>query len=126
MSAPISALLGGVEVTVTKVDGSTEVVKVRQLPIKDLPRYLVVYEDESGTIGLFCGRGEAWVSDLDPASAELIIQEGEKLNLDFLARHVTRKIARREKLAPGMTDKIIQMAVSALQKPAPDSPAPQV
>jgi hypothetical protein len=50
------ALAGGVEVTVTKRDKSTEQVKVRQLPVLEMRGYAKVVDDEAAMVELFCDR----------------------------------------------------------------------
>ena len=110
----ITTLLGGQEINVTHLDGTTETVKVRQLPIKDMPRYMACFEDEEKTVELFCAKPSGWAETLTRESFEEIITTGEALNLDFLERHAKRSQARREKVMPGLTEKIMSAAMSRL------------
>src|SRR3954463_9053153 len=62
----LSTLLGGVDYSATKLDGSTETVRIRQLPIKQFPTYLTVLEDEPKMVELLCDKPEGWSDSLTP------------------------------------------------------------
>ncbi|MGI9171915.1 MAG: hypothetical protein ACR2F0_01215 [Chthoniobacterales bacterium] len=47
---------GGVVITVVKTDGSQEQIKVRQLPIGDLPEYAQLHGDERALVELLAGK----------------------------------------------------------------------
>ncbi|MCL5099271.1 MAG: hypothetical protein M1608_17400 [Candidatus Omnitrophica bacterium] len=114
---PTTTLLGGQEIEVTHLDGTSEVVKVRQLPIKDLPRYQAVFEDEAKTVELFCENPAGWSDSLAADSFLKILELGEKLNLDFLAQYAARSKARRERIMPGLMDKILDQALRSTNSP---------
>jgi len=107
-------LLGGQEINVTHLDDSIETVKVRQLTIKDMPRYMACFEDVEKAAELFCAKPSGWAETLTRESFMEVITAGEALNLDFLEWHAKRSQARREKVMPGLTEKIMNAAMSRL------------
>lgn len=117
--APIETLLGGSELTVTHLGGITEMVRVRQLPIRDYPRLLDLALDEPRKVELLCDRPEGWADRLTLESAEAVIEEGDRLNADFFGRWFRRRIALQERLMPGA----LAAAVASRTEPAP-SPTP--
>lgn len=108
----LATLLGGTELEVAKLNGERELVKVRQLPVRDLPKYLACHQNEAATVELFCERDANWVDTLALASFEAILAEGEKLNLDFLSRYAARQLARNERLLPGFQQKLMNELLS--------------
>jgi len=122
-STSLNIVFGGVEISVAHLDETTETVKVRQLPIKDMPRYMACFEDEEKTVELFCAQSPGWASALSRESFEEILTKGEELNLDFLERHAARSQKRREKIMPGMAEKIMQAALSRLPNGSASSPS---
>jgi hypothetical protein len=110
----IQTLLGGQEINVTHLDGTVEAVKVRQLPVKDMPRYMAVFEDVEKSAELFCAKPAGWAETITRESFKEIITVGEGLNLDFLEWHATGAQRRREKVMPGFTEKIMSAAISRL------------
>lgn len=69
--------------SLTTLPGGGETVKVRQLPLCQLPNYMACVEDDPATIELFRAKPKGWANELTRESAEQIITTGEKLNLDF-------------------------------------------
>jgi hypothetical protein len=96
-------LAGGADVELS--GGGT--VFVRLLPIRDLPKYLACFEDEAASVELFCGKEKGWADTLTTKSFEDILAAGERLNLDPLARYAARVQTRREKLMPGLTERVM-------------------
>lgn len=119
----LATLLGGVEIEVEFLDGTKETVKVRQLPVKDLGRYLSVLDDEYKTAALFCDKPADWVDRLTNGSFEAVIDQGEELNLDFLSRYVDRRNKRLSGVMGGMQDKIIKEITSQYVSGRQDSPS---
>jgi hypothetical protein len=126
MDKSMDTLLGGRDVTVTRLDGSTQSVRVRQLPISELGKYFVVAEDEGATIELICSQPRGWSATLTPDSFEAALVAAEELNLDPLSRYAARVAARREKLMPGVTEKLLEMMATQSASSAPGSPSKQV
>lgn len=117
----LSTLLGGVEIYVTHSDGSTKAVKVLQLPIKSYNDYLRVLDDELAMADVLCGKEKGWSETLTLLSLEDVIETGEKLNADFFARWLRRRLARQEMLVPGLTQSAIAKA-SELTTSLPSAP----
>lgn len=94
--------------TVTKLDGSTETVFVRVLPVRDFPRLLGSLEDEPAMAEVFCDQPSGWAGQLNLESLEAVVLKGEKLNEDFFSRWAQRRLARQERIMPGITDRLVQ------------------
>jgi hypothetical protein len=134
MESKFTTLMGGKEITVTRRDGSAESVWVRQLPIEDYPKLLLLLDDELGQVELYClvavgglrSAGEAqaggsrpaeqeqnwaavpagWAKTLRPESHELVINTAEGLNRDFFSRWMRRRMGRLELVRPGLADQV--------------------
>lgn len=107
---------GGTDLEVTLLDGSTETVKVRQLPIKSMESYLHSFADESKVVGLFTDKSEEWAAQLTPASHTAIMEKGEEINRPFFVAWYQRRMARIELLNPGFSKNlsgIVDRAASA-------------
>lgn len=61
----IQTLFGGIGIEVTKRDGTTEKVTVRQLPIRLYERYLSVMDDEATVVELLCGKESAQTEETE-------------------------------------------------------------
>ena len=113
-------LLGGSEFTVTKRDGSTEAVSVRQLAVKDFPKFQTLQDDEVEMCDFVCGKTKGWAEALTNDSHEALVAEIEKVNGDFFSRWLERQLRRQEKVMPGLRDKLMQSLLASrtlLQKP---------
>jgi len=111
-------LMGGITYVATKTDGTSETVTIRQLPIKLFPELLSHLENESAMAELFCARSQGWADTLTPDSFEHIVTEGERLNNDFFLRWVQRRVARQERLLPGITDKVLSSLNGSPKSPS--------
>jgi len=98
------AMVGGVELTVKKIDGTEEKIKVRQVPIRRMAQYAVAIQDEGSLAKLFTEKDDQWIDSLTPESFEQIVEEGERLNSFFFARWIARQNARAEKLLPALQE----------------------
>lgn len=121
MDKQLATLSGGHDIEVTMLDGTKEAVRVRQLAIRLMPKYLAIAEDESATVELFCDKPTGWADKLTPASFEEILRQGEEFNLDPLSCYAERVARRREKLFPGMTERFLAKLESASKSIAPES-----
>jgi len=88
-----NTLLGQKNITVTAVDGTTESVTIRSLPVKFFPELLGAFTDELKKASLYAGKPVGWVENLTPESHELVITEGDSLNADFFGRWLARRKA---------------------------------
>jgi hypothetical protein len=109
-SATTAMLFGGVTLTVETNHGTKESVRVRQVPVREFPKYLEVMEDECRFVEFLCEKPPGWSDSLTPESSEQIVLEGEKVNSDFFSRWVRRRLERQEKLMPGITAQAITAA----------------
>lgn len=136
-------LLGGADVAVIFRDGTSETIKVRQLPIRLFQMYLAAIDQEARQVELYCDKPEKWSDTLTNESFELIIEEGERINRDFFSRWKVRREKRQELLPkrdeaaevrmiellqknnPALLQSIImQAAASNSPTPSPSSPLP--
>lgn len=119
----VTVLLGGKDVYVPKLDGTTEQVKVRQLPIRLFPEYLKKFDDEAATIELLCDKPAGWADGLTLEAFEQMVSLGEELNRDFFVRWVERRKARMETLAPGAQKRLNEVQDEALKSAWQNSPS---
>lgn len=112
-------LMGGKELTITKLDKTTERVLVRQLPVSAMSRYASCVTDETAMVELFCDKPDGWADTLTNESFEEIIDEGERINEFFFARWRDRQRRRAERISPGIQEKIAsQITSQSLQSAA--------
>lgn len=95
-------IAGGVDLEVTRLDGTRETVKVRQIPISKFNEYIRTMGDEAGTIELYTDRKKEWIDTLDTPSAFKILDTGQELNLPFLQAWFRRQ-AKWRKAQDGAT-----------------------
>lgn len=92
----LEILAGGTNIVVTFDDQRPEETAfVRIIKLRQLQQYgqLVIAGDEAGQVGLFAGKDAAWVDALTNASAEKVLEEGQRLNADFFVRWAARQAA---------------------------------
>ena len=119
----MDTLLGGMEHEVTRRDGSTEKVKIRQLPVSLYPAFLAAQDDEPKMVELLCDRPAGWADTIAPEAFEAIVIAGETLNPDFFSRWVQRRLSRQERLIPGITERLAKSAGLPLPIGSPKSPS---
>src|SRR4051794_27597814 len=76
-------ITGGVDLEVTKQDGSKETVKVRQIPISKLQSFVMNLMNEAELIALYCDKTKEWADTLTVESASAIADKGQEFNLPF-------------------------------------------
>ncbi|MHB8520729.1 MAG: hypothetical protein ACYDH9_08215 [Limisphaerales bacterium] len=118
----MTTVLGGEDLTVTLLDGTSKIVRVRQLKVSELPKYALVFEDDAKCIELFCAEQPGWADTLTLESAMALLERGHALNSDFLARIARAKNALREKLLPGYREMLSKLLKSQLPSSAVGSP----
>jgi hypothetical protein len=95
-------IAGGVDLEVTKQDGSKETVKVRQIPISKIDFGTAVGSgDEASAIALYCDKPKEWVDALDLQSLNAVADKGQELNLPFYGAWFRRQVKWRENETPG-------------------------
>ena len=118
MSESFTVLLGGITVGVTKKDGAALDVFVKQLAIKDYPKYLVAQDNESDMVALATDLTPENQAALTIEAHEKLVAKVEELNMDFFSRWVARHLARQERLIPGLSAKRME---AVAKSPLPTS-----
>jgi len=103
---------GGVEIDIEYQDGGKETVKVRQLPIRHMEKYLVCFDDEAKALELFCDKPAGWADTLAPVSHNDLIEKCQELNHPLFEGWYRRRMERTEILSPGVTAKLREMVGS--------------
>lgn len=104
---PLSTLCGGQDLSVTKTDGTQEVVRVIQFGVNLANQYAAIIQtqDEAREIEFLCNRPEGWAATLTPAAQECVLRLGSELNADFFSRWLARRNERAKLLPkPDMTE----------------------
>lgn len=119
---PTETLLGGTDVTVRMLDGTSETVRVRQLPLSLMPKYLDALSAVDQEVRLIClatGKDDAWVDQVHPEDTVNLLEECERINLDFFASWLHRRTQRLKQLTGVMPGAIDPSALpNGLPKPA--------
>lgn len=116
-------LFGASPLEVTLASGDSQQVFVHQLPIRQMPELLAVMDDENRLAELYCQQPQGWSDTLTRESSEAVVIEGERLNGDFFSRWVGRRLARQEKVMPGITEKLAHNAGLPLPTGSPSAPS---
>jgi len=109
----LTTLLGGRQMAAAFRDGTTEVVNVRQLPVRLLPKYLATIDEEAERIELLTDKPAGWADKLTPASHLELLEAGEELNAEDFFAWLRRKVQRQERLAPGSSGELGKAVLSA-------------
>ena len=117
----MTTLLGGSEMTAQKLDGTSETVKVRQLPVRLLQSYLLKLDDEAAAIERFCDKPEGWADTLTIESCAAIVTKGEELNSESFFAWLQRRVARQERLVPNSTGEVGKTVLSLSPTLSPKS-----
>lgn len=92
-------LLGGTTLSVPLLNGQTEQVKVRQVPMRMMKELIGAMEDPAALIALCTGKKLEWTDYLTPEAFDALATECDRINADFLARWVRLQNARVKVLA---------------------------
>lgn len=118
MTDKIITLMGGVEYVATKLDGTTETVTIRQLPVKSMHKYLTLLDDEALLAELLCDK-ESESADLSEALLQLKaigeqVKNAPKGNYSDAIQRVINKIetARAARWSDGLTNSAIEEIVA--------------
>jgi len=94
-------LFGGTELVVSLKDGTSEIVKVIQLPVSKFIDFAKVIDDECEMVSLVCNKKKEWCDSLQIEAFELLVAECERINMDFFGRWLQRRINRQQRILPG-------------------------
>ena len=103
-----------------------ESVELRMLAIKEYEQYfqLQVANDEVAMIELWTGKRPEWIEALSPEDHTLLVEEGERVNLDPFTKWRERTTRRQENLTPGyLREAIKEMAKDSLKGEQAEKPA---
>lgn len=110
----MAVILGGKEIGVELLDGSTARVKVAQLPVRRFPDLQRLIEDESGQVALVTGQETEWVDQLTIESHEAILAVHEELNGDPFGRWLQRRMERTRKMLPDFDKRLSAVVDKAM------------
>lgn len=108
---------GGTLISVRYRNGQTEQMKVRILPLRELPRLAACLQNEAEMAEIYCDQPAHWADALTADSVFAIVDAGERLNADFFGRYLDRLLRRQAALVPGVA------AGSSMSSPTSPSPA---
>lgn len=113
-------LAGGATFSAIHTDGTHSGVFLRQIPIASLGQYyLLSQSDPNATIELLANAKHGWAATLTPASQLGILEEGERINRDFLRRWREQQ-DRLSALAPKADTEQTAAMLRVLQDSNPD------
>jgi hypothetical protein len=107
----------GVELDISFLDGRSERVIVRRLPIRQMSVYLDCFQDEAASVELFCDQEKGWADKLTADSYTAIADKGQELNLPIFGNWYRRLTARSEAMNPGLLKKALDAALAKIQEP---------
>lgn len=92
---------GGTDMTVERLDGSSELVRVRIVGYDRMLTYLQFLQREDICIQIYCdGKDTAWVNSLTPESHDALVKEGQRLSVPLFLRWHKRYLERNRILLP--------------------------
>jgi hypothetical protein len=106
MTDSMEILNGGRQAVARMIDGSTEAVFVKQLPVRQLQAYLASIDDEPARIELVTGKPAGWADKLTNESHVELLAAAEGLNADTFFAWLRRRVERQERLAPGSSGEL--------------------
>lgn len=115
----LEIIAGGRHATAHFRDGSTELVTVHMLTIRQLPQLVGLLEDDAARLEFYLGKETGYADRLTLQSVQQLLATGEELNSDPFYKWVQRKMAVFE--AVGGARILEQLSASAKQ-PAPSAP----
>lgn len=120
-------IAGGLEMEVTKQDGTKETVKVRHVPISKIQQLATAigWGNESHCIELYCDKPTGWADTLSFDSASAIAERGQEINRPFFDAWAARQAKWKQSFIQGAIEdaaKKISKMVSPSGSSAPQSP----
>jgi hypothetical protein len=116
----LSEVVGGQHLTVTKRDGKTERVFVRELPIEALEEYAAVFGNEARELDVICDKPAGWSRTLSQNSF-LEVMEAGKGNRVFFTKVFHSRVELAKQMDPLLAaeiDKRIAEASGLLNSPS--------
>lgn len=106
MTDSMDTLTGGRDAVATFIDGTTETVRLKQLPVRSLQKYLETIDDEAARLELVAGKPTGWADKLTPESHVQLLAAAEGLNSETFFAWLRRRVERQERLAPGSSGEL--------------------
>jgi|SRR5215471_10630313 len=93
VKADLITIAGGMDLEVTHLDGSKELVRVRQIPATKIERFMTKLSDEALSVAIYCDKesSNGWVDSLTHESVNEICEKGLALNETFLGAWCRRR-----------------------------------
>lgn len=107
----IATLFGGIDREVKKRDGTTEAIRIQQLPVRMFNQMLALQDDEPALVELYCGKPKGWADTLTMEDYNSVITAADSLNEAPFDSWLKRRLSRSEKLMPGFMEKIVGAAL---------------
>lgn len=98
----IITIAGGVEITVKHLDGSSEIVKVRQIPATKIESFMNKLADEATQVSIYCDKPITWADTLSQESISDICEKGLQINEPFLNAWCRRRAKWTEMMNVGV------------------------
>jgi len=98
-----------------RLDGTTETIELRQLPLARYPAALALRDDEISLTALLAGRDRAWIEQLTPASYEALRAEVQSLNESGFFAYAARQAAREKERLAEMLAALAQWPPDAIE-----------
>jgi hypothetical protein len=116
----MDTLMKGRSVSVVLSDGATESVNVRQLPLGEYRKAMLVSDDEFKLVTFICGKHDSWIDKVNPESYETlraVVQEvNEKGFFVYKARQDGINIARINQLSPQAAEAAAKVGAASLSQ----------
>jgi len=132
-----NTLFGGRLATVAFLDGRTEEITVRQLPLRDYERAFNILDDELALTALICGKDKAWLTGskedgsdgLQPESYEALRAAAQEVNGNGFfawsqrrAERLHAQLLQNAGLLAALPPEAMRLAVEASNPSRPSSP----
>ena len=129
----IITIAGGINMVVEHIDGSTETVKVRQIPATMIEPFMQKLADEATSVSIYCDRPREWCDTITHESITAICKKGLELNESFLGAWCQRRakwmemmnvgvIAELQKKLDSLNDILVSVNSSQKSPTITDSP----
>jgi len=113
MTDSMATLMGGKQLVAYHLDGTQEIVDLKQLPVRLFPQYLATIDDEASRLEMILGKPAGWADTITSDSHVELLEAGEGLNSDSFSAWLRRRVQRQEQLVPGSSGELGKQLLSA-------------
>lgn len=110
----MNALYSNTPLIVQTREGRDIAVEVKALPLRLLPKYMALMEDDSALAEFLTGKEEGFADVLTDDAIYAILQAGAELNDPRVARWAEKQLDKAQRLAP-LAEKAAQLSQSLPQ-----------